>query len=44
MYVALTFAQPEPFIYIVAHFLKILGGAAGGRLAAKWQMIPAKMA
>ena len=35
MYVALTFAQPEPFIYIVAHALKILGGAAGGLVAEK---------
>jgi len=35
MYVALTLGQPEPFIYIVAHGLKILGGAAGGRFAEK---------
>jgi putative membrane protein (TIGR04086 family) len=35
MYVALTLAQPEPFIYIVAHALKIVGGAAGGRVAEK---------
>jgi len=33
--VVLTFAQPEPFIYIVAHALKLLGGAAGGRVAEK---------
>jgi putative membrane protein (TIGR04086 family) len=39
MYVALTFAQPEPFIYIVAHGLKILGGAAGGRVAEKRRQI-----
>ena len=45
MYVALTFAQPEPFIYIVAHALKILGGAAGGHVAGKrWQIIQAKTA
>ena len=45
MYVALTFAQPEPFIYIVAHALKILGGAAGGHVAGKrWQIIKAKTA
>ena len=35
MYVALTLGQPEPFIYIVAHGLKIVGGAAGGRFAEK---------
>ncbi|HEY2117668.1 MAG TPA: TIGR04086 family membrane protein [Candidatus Acidoferrum sp.] len=35
IYVALTRAQPEPWPYIVAHALKILGGAAGGLLAAR---------
>ena len=30
IYVALTRAQPEPFSYIVAHALKLLGGACGG--------------
>jgi hypothetical protein len=30
IYVALTKAQPEPSLYIVAHFLKLAGGAAGG--------------
>ena len=40
MYVALTFAQPEPFIYYVAHALKILSGAAGGRFVEKRQQIP----
>jgi len=45
MYVVLTFAQPEPFIYIVAHTLKVLGGAAGGRVAEKRrQMFQAKTA
>jgi putative membrane protein (TIGR04086 family) len=39
MYVALTFGQPEPFIYIVAHALKILGGAAGGRVAEKRRQV-----
>jgi putative membrane protein (TIGR04086 family) len=39
MYVALTLAQPEPFLYIVAHSLKILGGAAGGRVAEKRRQI-----
>src|SRR5215813_6166759 len=33
IYVALTRAQPEPFLYIFAHGLKLLGGAAGGYLA-----------
>lgn len=35
IYVALTRAQPEPWPYLVAHVLKILGGAAGGLLAAR---------
>ena len=30
IYVALTRAQPEPFAYIVAHALKLAGGACGG--------------
>ena len=30
IYVALTRAQPEPFAYIVAHRLKLVGGACGG--------------
>jgi putative membrane protein (TIGR04086 family) len=35
LYVALTLAQPEPPIYIVAHGLKIAGGAIGGLLASR---------
>jgi hypothetical protein len=38
MYVALTTAHPEPFIYYVAHALKIVGGAAGARVAEKRQL------
>jgi putative membrane protein (TIGR04086 family) len=33
IYVALTRAQSEPFAYIVAHVLKLVGGACGGFLA-----------
>lgn len=33
LYVALTLARPEPFAYLVAHGLKILGGVAGGFVA-----------
>jgi putative membrane protein (TIGR04086 family) len=33
IYVALTRAQPEPFVYIVAHALKLAGGACGGFVA-----------
>jgi len=33
IYVALTRAQPEPLAYIVAHALKLLGGACGGFVA-----------
>lgn len=32
-YMALTRAQPEPFAYIVAHALKLVGGACGGWVA-----------
>ena len=30
LYVGLTRGQPEPWAYVLAHGLKILGGAAGG--------------
>lgn len=30
LYVGLTRVRPEPFAYLVAHGLKILGGAGGG--------------
>jgi hypothetical protein len=33
LYVGLTLGRPEPLAYLVAHALKILGGAAGGRVA-----------
>jgi putative membrane protein (TIGR04086 family) len=33
IYVALTRAQPEPFAYVVAHALKLAGGARGGLVA-----------
>ena len=35
MYVALTRAQPEPWQYLVAHALKVVGGAAGGMVLAR---------
>ncbi len=35
MYVALTRAAPEPRPYLLAHALKILGGAAGGLVLAR---------
>jgi hypothetical protein len=34
LYVGLTLGRPEPWPYLVAHGLKILGGAAGGGVAA----------
>jgi putative membrane protein (TIGR04086 family) len=37
IYVALTRGGPEPPAYLVAHALKILGGAAGGFVAARRQ-------
>ena len=33
LYIGLTRARPEPFAYVLAHMLKILGGAAGGFVA-----------
>jgi putative membrane protein (TIGR04086 family) len=33
IYVGLTRAQSEPFAYIVAHALKLVGGACGGFVA-----------
>jgi hypothetical protein len=35
IFVGLTGAEPEPILYIVAHGLKLVGGAAGGMVAAK---------
>ncbi len=39
IYVVLTRAQPEPFAYIVAHALKLAGGACGG-FVAQWRRLP----
>jgi putative membrane protein (TIGR04086 family) len=39
IYVALTRAQPEPLVYIVAHALKLAGGACGG-FVAQWRRSP----
>jgi hypothetical protein len=33
IYLGLTRLGPEPLLYVFAHFLKLLGGAAGGYLA-----------
>jgi putative membrane protein (TIGR04086 family) len=35
IYLATSFGQPEPVAYIIAHALKVLGGAAGGFVALK---------
>jgi hypothetical protein len=37
MYVGLTRAQPEPWQYLVAHALKIVGGAASGMVLTRRQ-------
>jgi putative membrane protein (TIGR04086 family) len=37
MYVALTRAQPEPWQYLLAHGLKVVGGAAGGMVLTRRQ-------
>ena len=39
IYVVLTRGQAEPLLYIFAHGLKLLGGAAGGYLAAQKQRV-----
>jgi hypothetical protein len=35
IYVGLSRAQPEPLLYIFAHFLKLVGGASGGYVVQK---------
>ena len=35
IYIAISFGRPEPLAYVIAHVLKVLGGAAGGFLASK---------
>ena len=35
LYIAMSGGQSVPWAYIVAHFLKVLGGALGGLLAQK---------
>ena len=35
IYIVISFGQPEPVAYIIAHGLKLLGGAAGGYVALK---------
>jgi putative membrane protein (TIGR04086 family) len=42
IYVSLTRANPEPFAYIVAHALKLVGGAFGGFVAQGRPPSPAK--
>jgi putative membrane protein (TIGR04086 family) len=39
IYVVLTRAAPEPPAYLFAHALKLLGGAAGGLVAARRQKL-----
>lgn len=35
LYIALTVGQPLPLAYVVSHFLKVLGGMAGGFAAGR---------
>jgi putative membrane protein (TIGR04086 family) len=35
IYIGISRGQPEPVAYIIAHVLKVLGGAAGGFVATK---------
>jgi hypothetical protein len=39
--VALMLARPEPFAYLVAHGLKILGGVGGGLVAGRRRALAA---
>jgi hypothetical protein len=41
MYVCLTRARPEPWQYIVANALKVVGGAAGGVVLARRRLVTA---
>jgi hypothetical protein len=43
IYVGLTRGRPEPLVYLVAHGLKIVGGAAGGFIAARQQKPPEQL-
>ena len=36
MYVLVAWGQPEPFLYKVAHVLKLVGGLLGGIASARW--------
>ena len=35
IYIGMSLGQPEPIAYVIAHGLKVLGGAAGGFIALK---------
>ena len=35
IYMGISFGRPEPIAYVIAHILKVMGGAAGGFLASK---------
>jgi len=35
IYIGISLGQPEPIAYVLAHVLKVLGGAAGGFVALK---------
>ena len=37
LYVAMTAARPEPMAYLVAHGLKVIGGAVGGLVAGRYR-------
>ena len=39
LYLAVTRAQPEPFAFILAHALKLAGGAAGGLVAGRQRAV-----
>ena len=43
MYVALTRAQPEPWQYLLAHALKVIGGAAGGWTVGRRRVSPVRL-
>jgi putative membrane protein (TIGR04086 family) len=42
LYVGLSLGRPEPAAYLVAHVLKIVGGAAGGFFAGRRRVVGGK--
>ena len=37
IYMGLSWGQPQPLLYKIAHGLKVVGGMAGGVVASRWK-------